>query len=96
MTYALNKMPTTEGLGAGQTAITRLPTGPTFFELGIRYQYLNVGVPLHPARLRGRGMMLLIRPHGFAARGPARTARGAWRQTRRGWRATRTGESSRR
>lgn len=37
MTYALNKMPQTEGLGAGQSAITRLPTGPTYFELGIRY-----------------------------------------------------------
>ena len=37
MTYALNKMPQTEGIGAGQSAITRLPTGPTYFELGIRY-----------------------------------------------------------
>lgn len=45
MAYALNKMPQTEGLGAGQTAITRLPTGPTYLELGIRYQYDNVGVP---------------------------------------------------
>lgn len=45
MVYALNKMPQTEGLAAGQTARTRLPTGPTYFELGIRYQYDNVGVP---------------------------------------------------
>lgn len=44
MTYALNKMPQTEGLGAGQTAITRIPTGPTYFELGIRYTQ-NTGAP---------------------------------------------------
>lgn len=45
MVFALNKMPQTEGLAAGQTAITRLPTGPTYFELGIRYQYDNLGTP---------------------------------------------------
>lgn len=37
MTYALNKMPQTEGTGPGQSAITRCPTGPTYFEMGIRY-----------------------------------------------------------
>lgn len=42
MAYALNKMPQTEGLAASQTAITRLPTGPTYNELGIRYRYDTV------------------------------------------------------
>lgn len=45
MAYALNKMPQTEGLGAAQTAITRLPTGPTYLELGLRYKYLVASVP---------------------------------------------------